>query len=277
MKKIKAIREFICYNQKEIIQYEFLVSERHRNLRLLLGNDSSTKKDIEECYDTLLKVAYDGLIFIYQNNIGLINNIFKSIGIPNSPKVTIKTLEDSSVLDFFRSNKTNKFEVSSIKSNTGFDCIMSSPKTMYYLNHDLEKSFLDGEYVNPRLDDSLKEKLRNGTILWKDCWKPLYDGSKDEYLSTLIIPMAIRINDDDDSLFKEKFSENISHGESSRTVWGFLCFDYPERNVLKEYEEDVKNVSYIIADVLSLYLMFFYNHISGSTTFSKAMKIISDK
>lgn len=273
----KAIREFICYNQKELIQYEFLVSEKHRNLRILVNDENSTTENIDDCYDDLIETAYIGLIEIYQDNIELINNIFKDVGIPKAPKVTIKTLEDGSVLDFFRSNRTNKFEVNCIEANTGFDSIMSSPKKMYYINHDLEKSFINGKYKNPRLDDNLRSNLKDKKILWKDCWKPLHDGAKDEYLSTLIIPMAIRINDSDDSLFKEKFSEKISHGESSRTVWGFLCFDYPEKNILKEHEEDVKDVSYIIADILSLYLMFFYNHISGSKTFSKAMEIVSSK
>jgi hypothetical protein len=271
MKTNKAIREFICYNQKEIIQYEFLVSEKHRDLRKLVDKKNPTKEDVEKHYNMLIDTAYDGLIKIYQDNIDLINNIFKATGIPKAPKVTVKTLEDGSVLDFFRSNKPSNFDLNGIESNTGFSKIMSSPKEMFYINHDLEKSFLNGSYINPRLDEG---KFKEKSVSWTDYWKPLYDGSKDEYLSTLIIPMAIRINDNDDDLFKKKFSENISHGESSRTVWGFLCFDYPEKNILKEYEEDVKDVSYIIADILSLYLMFFYNHISGSKTFSKAIKII---
>ena len=33
-----------------------------------------------------------------------------------------------------------------------------------------------------------------------------------------------------------------------------------------------KEIGYIIADILSLYLMYFYNHISGSTTVEKIEK-----
>jgi hypothetical protein len=88
--------------------------------------------------------------------------------------------------------------------------------------------------------------------------------------------MAIRIKDDDHVLFKEKFSNKIIHRESNRTVWGFLCFEYLEKNVFSNTEEnDIVNTSYIIADILSLYLMFFYNHISGSKTFNESMKKIN--
>ncbi len=271
MKTISSIREFICFNQKELIKYEFLLSEKHKELRLLLEKDSS-KNIINESLKKLISLAYYDLEAIYKHNVELIKNIFSKMEINNIPVISIKTIEDGKILDFFNSNSNNKLNVTSIKSYTGFSEIMNSSEVKYYINNDLEKSFMEKNYKHPKIKKEALELLKNNKIAWKDCWK----NNDEAYSSTLIIPMAIRIKDDDHVIFKEKFSNKIIHRESNRTVWGFLCFEYLEKNVFSNTEEnDIVNTSYIIADILSLYLMFFYNHISGSKTFNESMKKIN--
>lgn len=278
MNSIKQIREFICFNQKELIQYEYLVSEKHKLLRINIDKEGVNAELISNLIDDLLDIAYGNLQDILRENLNLINQIIFSIGIDNKPRIAIKTLENGSVLDFFRSHSRANLKTSSIQSNTGFSEIMSSSKIMNYLNNDIESDFLKGLYKNPRLKDELREKLASTQIEWKDCWIPL-ENTKDifDYRSTLIIPMAIRVNENDSEQFLQKFSEKIRHSEGLRTVWGFLCFDYAEKNVFIAKEDALKDAGYIIADIISLYLMFFYNHVAGSETFKKAMKYINQQ
>jgi len=272
---LKEIRQFICFNQKELIKYEYLVAEKHRLLRLCLEEKPVDAQKVEDLIDDLINVAYINLLEILKENVSYINKVLESIGIEVSPKITIKTLEDGNVLDFFRSDTLASLDTSKIEDNTGFFEIMNDPNKMNFIRHDLENDFLNNKYSNSRLKNELREKLKNGEVSWRECWQPIGEGQETfDYRSTLIIPMSIRITENDPESFVKQFSKKVSQSEGVRTVWGFLCFDSPEKNAFKKSEEELKDVGYIAADILSLYLMFFYNHISGSRTFNKALKYL---
>jgi hypothetical protein len=270
---LKKIREFVCFNQKQLIQYEYLVSERHKELRKYLESNSN-EDEISELLQNLIDIAYGNLLNILYENVENIYSMLKSIGLEIEPNITIKTLENGAVLDFFRSHASANLSTTKIESNTGFSEIMNDSKRMYFIRHDLETDFLNEDYDNPRLNANLREKFRRGEISWEECWTAV-EGSEESfhYRSTLIIPMSIRVNENDDEVFIKKFSRNVSHSDKVRTVWGFLCFDSTEKNVFKDMEDELRDIGYIVADILSLYLMFFYNHISGSETFNEALKI----
>ncbi len=275
MNLLKSIRKFICFNQKELIQYEYEVSEDHKNLRTYLDNsqNSISKEELHNFINTLVGTAYDDLIGILDENVGYINNIFGTIHKnAKNPKITIKTIEDSIVLDFFRSDVVADLRESKIEENSGFSKIMIENKDAFISNN-LETEFLSKDYINPRLDKEKRKKLKLGEVSWEGCWEKLSDSDslKSSYKSTLIIPMAIRIKETDQERFIKHFSNDVDHHRDSRTIWGFLCFDYPEKNIFSNLEDEFKDAGYIIADVISLYLMFFYNHISGSNTFKKAI------
>ena len=274
MKNIQSIREFICFNQKELIQYEYVVSQKHKSLRQYLENEKINTNKLDEIIQDLINTSYLDLLKILDTNIQLINQLFTSIGISKSPRITIKTLEDGSVLDFFRSHANATLSTSEIDNNTGFSEIMNSSKVMSFLRNNLEEDFINGKYKNQRLNEKLRKKLIAKEVTWEECWTPIDDEMNGIlcYRSTLIIPMAIRVNETDNKIFIDKFSKIISHAENTRTVWGFLCFDYDEKNIFLNKEDELKNIGYIIADILSLYLMFFYDHVSGSETFNNALK-----
>lgn len=274
MKSINSIREFICFNQKELIQYEYVVSQKHKNLRQYLENDNFNKDRLDEIIQDLITTSYTDLIKILDSNIPLINQLFNSVGISKNPRITIKTIEDGSVLDFFRSHAEVTLSTSEIENNTGFSEIMNSSKVMSFLRNNLEEDFIKGKYKNQRLNAKLRKKLIAKEVTWEECWSPIRNDTTKVscYRSTLIIPMAIRVNETDNATFINKFSKIIAHAENTRTVWGFLCFDYDEKNIFLNNEDELKNIGYIIADILSLFLMFFYDHISGSETFNTAIE-----
>ena len=63
----------------------------------------------------------------------------------------------------------------------------------------------------------------------------------------------------------DSFKDLINISNIERSIFGFLCLDHPESGYFQE-EKDV-NVGYIIADLLSLYLINRLNYTDNSKTF----------
>ena len=58
---------------------------------------------------------------------------------------------------------------------------------------------------------------------------------------------------------------------------GFLCFDHKDVKYFNLDEEVLIKIGYIIADILTLYLMYFCNHITGSKTINEINKLLVEK
>jgi len=276
---ISSIREFICFNQKQTIKYEYLISEQHKELKqFFMKNDKKNSDELKIKYEEFVVQSYKNLFTVFSSNKQYINNIFKSLDKKESPRITIKTIHGEKVLNIYRSTKATNFHSSFIKKNTGFFEILYNNKTSFLCN-DIPSAFKNGTYENPRLDSSKKKLFQSTQIEWKDCWLSSdQDNFLEYYSSTLIIPMSIRSDESDlkEQNFYDHFFREIAHNQDSRTVWGFLCFDNPSTNYFTlEKEKEFEEISYIIADILSLYLMYFYNHISGSSTIQEIEETIS--
>jgi hypothetical protein len=273
---IQSIQDFICHNQKQTIKYEYLISERHKIVKDCYNDSSCDKDELNKLYNMLIIDSYNDLFKVFESNKTYIHNIFHALGKNQPPRITIKTLHGDSVLDIYRSTYPTDFNSTNIKDNTGFSNILNKNK-LYFLDNDLPKSFIENKYSNPRL---VKEKLSeylNESITWKECWKSLNHNEEQEYYSsTLILPMSIRGTNDDekDINFYNHFFKEIQQHKDSRTIWGFLCFDSIDINYFNNtQEDDFASIGYIMSDILSLYLMYFYNHISGS----KTIKLVEEK
>ena len=145
--------------------------------------------------------------------------------------------------------------------------------------------FKEGNYENNRVVLLEKELLLNGTISWKDCWKGYNneENSNDFYNSTFVIPMSITSdNEDHNSIFYNKFfskNDNNKLTSNTRVIWGFLCFDSKQKNYFNEIEKiyNSTDLGFIIADILSIYLVFFYNYTSASETIQKYEEMLYKK
>ncbi len=255
---MKTIREFICYHQKQIMRFEYTISELHRNLKDLL---KEKEQDIEK-----LNIAYDELTFdsfllmqeIFQeSNDFILNTLGRK---DDNLRFVIKLVDNESVVDIYRNHEVNSlFHESNYLNNTAFSNIILD-NVKFYLNNDLEKSFRKKKYKNPRLQEDLP---------WEESWKSYSGGevSNDYYNSTLVIPMSITNSGiDKDSLFYKKYFKAQHQGKlstSTRAIWGFVCFDTKYKDYFSE--EDVE-LAYIITDILSLYIVFYYNYVMSSTT-----------
>lgn len=274
---INAIQEFICFNQKNTIKYEYIISEKHKIIKdYYKRSEDIDLKHLNKLYDDLIISSYDNLISIFDSNKQLIFNVFKAIGKNRPPRITIKTIHEDEVLNIYRSTRYTDFNTSAIKDNTGFSYILLKNK-LYYLENDIPGKFFSSKYNNARLKESSKEKYKNKELLWSECWESLDNEPVEYYSSTLILPMSIRSdsNDKKDSSFYNHFFKDVKQHKDSRTIWGFLCFDDIEKNYF-DNKTDFVAIGYTIADILSLYLMYFYNHISGSSTIMEIEKELLD-
>lgn len=268
-KLLTSIKKFTCHNQKQTIKYEYIISEEHKDLKDFFTNrernELFSKENLQKKYDSFIISSYSRLFNVFESNKKYIYDIFFSLSKNKAPRFTIKTLNGQNVLDIYCSTKRTEFKQTLINDNTGFSNILNNNQEVY-LENNLPILFKKGEYNNPRLDNGKLKDYRDGLIGWKDCWNT---SNSEYYSSTLIVPMSISSEKEDlsDSKFYKHFFENVQQNRDSRTIWGFLCFDSEDLNYFtNENNDNFEEIGYIIADILSLYLMYFHTHISSSKT-----------
>lgn len=283
-KLLKALRSFDCLNQKNIIKYNYIISENHKNLKESY-NDFLTKKEtniskLDKLLNNFILDSFSELLDILNINKSEIHKIYKALGKDTLPRITVKVIAGDNVTTIFSSSSKNIFQFSKINKNTGFDEIVNKSKP-FFIENDIPDRVKKRTYLNPRLNQNKIEKFKNDKIKWKDCWENLSnDNTKiDYYSSTMIIPMSIKGNDEDkeNEGFFNHYFKKIDQYKDSRSIWGFLCFDHVNTDYFlnKQNNELYTDIGYIIADSLSLYLIFFYNYVSGSKTIEEIKEFIS--
>lgn len=281
-KTLKSLRKFACLNQKQTIKYNYLISEEHKDLKEYFINwkkeGSNNLDNLSEKYTSFVLNSFNKLLDILKSNNESIFDIFRSLNNETLPRINIKVIQDDSVITLFSSSSDlDIFSASKIIENTGFDEILNKNK-LIFLENNLPEKFKNAQYKNPRLKKTAHKDFIGNKIKWRDCWVGINEKNVEYYSSTLIVPMSIR-NDENDREHEEYFNhffKNIKQYKDSRTIWGFLCFD----SIHTDYFESKKNpdlysdLAYIVADQLSLYLIFFYNYTSGSKTILEIRDLI---
>lgn len=253
-----TIREFICYNQRQIIRFEYTISELHRTLKDAV-REALSKDKLEEAYNKLLIDGFMLMESIFQENNEFVMNTLGEAD--KNLRFTIKMVDDPNVIDIYRNHKIDTFmNEKPYSENTAFDRIMKHNEK-YYINNNIEESHKKNEYKNPRLKTNQA---------WEKAWTNYNNEeiSEQYYNSTLVIPMSITSeNIDPDSLFFKKYfakSDTNKVNSNTRAILGFVCFDSKE----KDYFDEVLDLelAFIITDLISLYLIFYYNYAISSKT-----------
>jgi hypothetical protein len=312
---LQLLGSYICTNQLYLAHYIFLSSKKHKELKEVLqlllwfeqSNDPSEDLDlITTLQDEMrLKLAEldlylgDGINDIFKKTFGYAERYFED-RVASGPRLCIKVINENELFVLARepafkpSDPTflNVESSASLTENSAFEVISSGER--YYLCNNIPSAFEAGEYKNSRLDKESVSRYNvvasNGDItseelnrLWVKCWKlddrqltgKKHDFSKDEelfksfYRSTLVVPMSFK-NGDIDKDFKEKFG---IREDTQRLILGFLCFDHENENLFNS-EEDVC-FGYILADMLSLYLLQQFTCTQFSTAYYEARQYLS--
>lgn len=273
---MNTLNEFICYNQKHIIKFEYEISELHKKFKESFNGKEPTDR-INELYENLNIQSFMLMEKIFQKNLEYISN---SIGFKDDNlRTTIKIVNERNTIDIFRSHKNKKlFNECSYIQNTAFQEIIDDNKKLFICDN-LEELFKRGKYKNPRIDNEKSKLFLQDKISWEDCWISYDDEDNNSYYqSTLVIPMSITNDEIEEEgiFYNNYFSKNNVNklANKTRVIWGFLCLDSKQ----KGYFEQIKDIcnpidlGFIISDILSIYLIFFYNYTSASETIQKYEK-----
>lgn len=286
------IREVICYNQGLFAQYNFLAAELHRSLKDYMRNckefDSHSINELRELFNSLANYLNRNLEIISRKNFTYIKQYFKnrhSVEPRTCIKAGLQKNGEQYIVELFRDTKINYLTEYPISANTGFQYVNSYGRG-FFLNN-IPKAIASNEYVNARINHQRAkkywEKMINGSSSiddgteWRNCWEnPQDDGRIDPdlnktiyYKSTLIIPMTFWNNDLDDS-FKNLIK--VRGDDIGRLILGYLCFDHIKEDFF--YEDIDVDMSYIFADLLSLYMLVQLTYTKFSDTFQNAQKVL---
>ena len=292
-KIVEISSKLVCYNQGELIQYSFLAAELHKNLKTIFNKSQKNNEEIRKHYDALNAYLNRSLERIFKRNFVFIKEYFYGrSGI--EPRVCTKVNfltepVDKRVIEAFRDERVSYFTDYSLEDNTGFLYVSENGK--FFIENNIPKASKEMRYKNPRLVEEelgrYKEPGRINKFLnkrkfgfirdeeWQRCWKgdestraPLPETSC--YKSTLIIPMTLWNNDLD-----ETYKKIVKLEDVDRTIFGYLCFDHVEQDFFNETFD--KKFGYILADMLSLFIVNRLVYTKISKTYNKVVELLEQE
>ncbi len=286
------ISNFTCFNQGIYADYSFMSGRYHKNMKDELNRkerDLTTLKN--HCID-LKNHLHGNFKKICEENFSKHIKYFFIGRSQYDVRMTVKGCSrDDKIVDLFRLH----YEYATAYSpgeNKGFQHVQN--RGSYYLCNNIPQVAADDDYFNPRLINEkartyVKDIQENGIAQddldrWINCWIPnkkgdeIVDPSPEScYKSTLIIPITLINNEGLSEAFRNHFKiprAPRSPDGIARAVYGLLCFDHREANFFIK-EIDVK-IGYIIADILSLYLVDLLNYMDYSDTFNDTKNLLPD-
>lgn len=296
---LSLFKDYICENQLMLSQYSFMANEKHKNFKELqkLLETNKLKKNITETSDlqeSLNKSFLELEDYLKQAFFNAFNSSYKCSKLFFSGRskydfrLCIKVFLDGKIGTLFRlpNHSYEKEDSFDFNKNTAFKHIDQGIGDYYLCNNIPEKAGMS-EYENTRLsqekviayNNSLKKNpfpvnFDGYDEKWAECWEPVRvldqkDGvspalPENCYKSTLVIPMSL-ITEKLEKQFEEHFE--LSRNKR-RTIFGFLCFDHCNVDFFRKDSDSL--FGYILADMLSLYLILQLTYTRYSSTYRQA-------
>jgi hypothetical protein len=288
---LSILRRTVCSHQGDTVEHFLRGNEHHKNLRLALEKKDHAKvalavAQIESVHLQILQKAW---LHSVENIIAYFSITHKS---PHGVRICLKGTKTAAnsaglmtkhIVDVFRQDGTRSEAQTPVSDNTGFKEVEKFGK--YYLENNIPEAVRLRDYKNPRLTYRVSAAYKPPSRFlpksfvktdqnWINCWDATgsQPGSVSScYKSTLIVPMTLINN----PLSYEFFNETIvgMSAKLDRSIYGFLCFDHPSVDFFND--NDV-NFGYIVADLLSVYLINRNALVAHSMQYSEAKKFLGD-
>lgn len=276
---LQLAREFVCWNQGEIAQFYHIASILHRNLKDEFHSADCCKETIEYSVKNLLEYLNRNLRRISRENFSFLQEYFQNRS-KTKPRVCIKVNYQNRIVELFREKQVPYYTDYETESNTGFYQVKKTGK--YFLCNNIPQDYISEKYHNPRLkpisesqytQSFVKSILHHQKMSPKKNWLSCWQGDTAEcptscYSSTLIIPMTLANNK-----LSTEYQYLINIEKDARTIFGFLCIDHVTVDYFNE-SSDI-DMGYIIADLLSLFLINRLNYTDSSSTFLNSLKYLN--
>ncbi len=276
-KALVVIQKANCFNQSALIQFTYLMADRHKALKDEYKSSPKHTLELEKKIQALVFFLNDDFHKIIFQNFEIMHSYFYKRS-KVKPRICIKgnfkTHHKDMIISVFRDSKVAYDSDYDISEHTGFSFIADTGT--YYLSNNLPKDAKEGRYKNPRLDIAKIKKVANSesgdkeiSLNWGGFWKDDKKIMKEDsfYKSTLIIPMTLWNTE-----LSEEFRKKINVSDIGRTIFGFLCIDHVEENY---FGDDDVRVGYVFADLLSQYIFHRSVYTDFSTTFSNALEVMN--
>jgi hypothetical protein len=289
---IKHLKDALCEVQGRFAQYAYRCYVAQRDLQIALNKGDIS--DIRKYYDELNYILNENLEADLRVFTQKIRNTFEYKG-GQYPRVCFKRPfsenDVEKVIVICRDRDTSYTNEYELEKNTGFRIVNNTG--VYFICNDIPVAISEERYDNPRLEQNNLaafrmeyNKYNHGLMkilskchliskssidkAWKSAWKDSNtENVKDDerYKSTLIIPITLAKN-----ALSAKFVQEFFPVASRNSVFGFLCFDYHEKDY---FDEDVDaSIGYIFADMISFHFLTHYSHTKLVTSYKRARKIL---
>lgn len=300
-------KRMICYNQGKIAEIEYLASMYHKILRVEMQKDEPDLELVKRNKDALVKTTVKGIRTVCYKNFEFLHEYFHGRHVV-PPRISLKgnrepgqmgTSQEELIFTLARCVNSRRDPGLGVKvsENSGFQHIAQYGSC--YIEQNIPKATKDGKYWNSRLDSNTAKHISPNWLnkalniarkyfygaysydqKWASCWTSVNNplDPLESYKSTLIIPITFWNNTDElNNSFLQKlklFRESDLDGEPARAILGYLCFDHVDTHFFNKAVD--KNVGYIFADIISLYLISLQNYTSASQIYDQAVALISE-
>jgi hypothetical protein len=264
----KFFQIVMCRNQGLLIEYMFLVSRRHKDLKESVQEFGRGSAESQSSYDDLLLHAYSEFFKVANTNFDLLSEYFvgRSSELPRlCLKGNLLRGDENCVITVFRDEKVSYESGYDINENTGFQHCFSTGQ--YYLENDIPSAVLAGRYRNPRISNETARNIYTNSLIarretlvsnWPEVWVGSGGTERNAYQSTLIVPITLWNNN-----MSKEFLEKYGAEDAERVIFGFLCFDHVSSGFFNSSDVDV---GYFVADLLSLFSYNLFNYTAFSET-----------
>ena len=286
-----VVGECICDLQASLAQYIVISSVKHMELKSAVHNDDPEEVIVSKLaeLDQYLWHSLEGALdTAHKYLLKYFSNRSKY-----PPRITMKApFQKDLIVDLYRKDKS-PYESFKVDENSAFKEIRDTGS--YYICNDIPADVAAEKYINKRIDGSLVRSNYNppgmllsiwqsimgkdgSDISWENCW------DKDEndrpnsascYKSTMVIPMTLINARLSREFIRYLFGESEvrEEGKYEKLMFGFLCVDHRHTDYFN-YHDDVR-VGYILADILSLFLIVRKMYTQNSRVYARAKAIES--
>ena len=268
--------QIASFNQGAIIEYVFVLAEKHKKLRLSLEKNHP---ELKENLNDLLKTMNRGFFEAVQGNFEFLHRHFDGRS-SQTPRIAImgnwRTEDKDKVIIIFRDTSVNYTNVFPLEESSALThCARTGSP---FICNDIVWATLTAGFRNPRISSSSVQRVANAGNMrtrykklsknWSKVWTSGED-AKGRYRSTMVLPISIdswRLNDEMIKRFRAE--------DASRLIFGYLCIDHVERDY---FDKDIDiPIARMVCDIISIFAFQRLRFTNYSSTFASAEEFVDN-
>jgi hypothetical protein len=265
------------------VEYIYVSSQKHKTLRLLLEQRHADIDRTRTAFDELTNYLNSRFFEAAAASFQQLHIHFRDRG-RKPPRISIRGNfrtggSQDTVVTIFGDSVT--FGNTELHVSEDASLQYSARTGRYYFCNDLLAGVASGEYYNRYINqDRVKNVLALSPVLgkfalerrWSQVWASTTGKARalPASRSVLVVPIAL-----DGKHVTKEFVSNVDIGDVDQLIFGFVSFEHDDHGYFSR-EIDVP-VSYIAADLLSIYAFHRMKYTEFSETYKRAIAVVQGK